>query len=108
MFIYKHEIIQQQNLSIETANDLINETVETNQKGNQKDKIEKLCQEWNIENQQINSGKITFKKILERKATTHFKTKLTQESVNKSKIKYLSEGNPNWTPGIRREYLGVS
>ncbi len=100
----KRQLMMKQRLNV-TANNLINEMLETTQKGNWKDRIEKLCQEWNIEDQHINSGKITFKKLLERKATTHFKTKLTQESVNKSKVKYLSEGNPNWTPGIRREYL---
>ncbi len=102
----KRQLMMKHRLA-KSSNNLINETVESVQKGNWKDRNQKLCQEWEIQDQHLNSGKKTFNQLLQKKATNHLKDKLTKTSSDKSKVKYLLNGHGTWTPGKRQEYLNT-
>ena len=88
-----------------SASKLMNDTISCKVKGNWKDRTENLCQKWGIQDDLFNSGKQPFKQLIHNKASQQFKSKITLDSENKSKVQHLIEGNPIWTPGTRIKYL---
>ncbi len=89
----------------ESASSLMKNTISCEVKGNWRDRTEKLCQSWDIQDQDFNTGKPTFKKLIKKKASQKLKTKLMSDSENKSKVQHLVQGNPNWDLGARQKYL---
>ncbi len=45
------------------------------------------------------------KRIVRKKTMEYFKNKIEKEGIDKSKVQYLPEGNPEWKTRKRPEYM---
>ncbi len=89
----------------DTASDLMKTTTNSNIKGGWKERTEKLEQELNLQQQDYTATKSQFSKTINEKVNKMFHASIEEKGKEKSKIKHLKEGQPDWEPGNMKKYL---
>ena len=89
----------------DNASDLMNITINANTKGGWKQRTENLENELNIETQDYTKPKNAFKTQITAKINKKFKDNIEKKGKDKSKVKHLKQGQPDWIPGKTKEYL---
>ena len=89
-----------------TASKLMETTINANTKGGWKTRLEKLENTINLDEREYDKSKQPLKTQINGKINKAFRDKIEKDAEDKSKVKHLKEGQPEWEPGKMKSYCG--
>ena len=87
------------------GNNLIRNILNTQEEKGWKKQTDKMKQELDITQDDISGGKSKTKITIKKKIMRAFKDQITSSAQEKSKIRHLLEGRPEWKPGTKPAYM---
>ncbi len=92
----------------DTASKLMEATISANIKGGWKARLKKLEGTISLNQKEYDKPKQALKTQINQKINKAFKDKIEKDAEEKSKVKHLSDGQPQWEPGMKQLDVEVS
>ena len=89
----------------DTASKLMETTINADIKGGWKTRLDQLEKTINLDKKAYDKPKQSLKTHISQKINKAFKEKIEKDAEEKSKVKHLRDGQPQWEPGEMKTYL---